>query len=96
MQDELQEISRTADEYREKCKLSSRQNEDLASEADGLSKEIKRLELNLDVRNNDYEQLKVNQTEIKLMNKFENAVECRKNCRWLPERPMNIESSASL
>ena len=52
--------------------------------------------MNLDVRNNEYEQLKVNQTEIKLMNKFENAVECRKNCRWLPERPMNIETRASL
>jgi len=64
LQDELQEISRTADEYREKCKFSSRQNEDLASEADRLSKEIKRLEMNLDVRNNDYEQLKVNHSQL--------------------------------
>ena len=52
-------MCRTADEFSHKNRISSEQNENLVAETDRLNKEIKRLEVNIEMKNNEYQQLKV-------------------------------------
>ena len=52
-------MCRTADEFSHKNRISSEQNETLVAETDRLNKEIKRLEVNIEMKNNEYQQLKV-------------------------------------
>ena len=59
MQEELQVASGTADEYREQCKSLNERVESLTCESDRLSKEIKRLEANTEMKGNDYLKLEV-------------------------------------
>ena len=51
-------MCRTADEFSHKNRISSEQNENLVAETDRLNKEIKRLEVNIEMKNNEYQQLK--------------------------------------
>ena len=59
-QAELREMSQTADEYRDKCKISSQENEALGSRVELLNNEIKRLEANSDMKNVECQKFKVN------------------------------------
>jgi hypothetical protein len=52
-------MCRTADELSQKNRISSEQSETLVAETDRLNKEIKRLEVNIEMKNNEYQQLKV-------------------------------------
>jgi uncharacterized protein YdcH (DUF465 family) len=61
VQEELQVASRTADEYRDQCKSLNERVESLTCESDRLSKEIKRLEANTEMKSNDYLKLEVSQ-----------------------------------
>ena len=59
MQQELQVASGTADEYRDQSKSLNERVESLTCESDRLSKEIKRLEANTEMKSNDYLKLEV-------------------------------------
>jgi len=56
--------SRTADEYRDQCKSLNERVEGLTCESDRLSKEIKRLEANTEMKSNDYLKLEVSQMSL--------------------------------
>jgi hypothetical protein len=57
--EQLEEMSRTADDYRQKYEISLEGNKNLLAETERLKHEIKRLEANADMKSVEMQKLKV-------------------------------------
>ena len=59
LKEQLEEMSRTADDYRQKYDISLEGNKNLLAETERLKHETKRLEANADVKSVEMQKLKV-------------------------------------